>query len=234
MLKAGQTAAVTGAGSGIGRAVALALARMGLRVLLIGRDEAKLRATAEASKPHGEPIAADITTPEGRAAVAHAVGDALHVMVHAAGAWAQTPLRSLSLEAWRALDAVNLHAPMLLTMACIDHLRAANGHIIFINSTAALRPGPTVAAYAAGKAALRAASEALRQELSGQGVRVLNVFPGRTATPMQETVLAAEGRVAPPGALMRPEDVATMVIAALSLSDCTEVTEIVMRPARAL
>lgn len=232
MLTPGQTAIVTGAGSGIGRAMAAALVHEGLRVLLVGRDVAKLR---NAALPGTEILAADIAEAPHRARIAAAAGEALGVLVHSAGAYARGPVAALDAEAWRRLDAVNVHGPLLLTSACLNQLRAARGQVVFINSSAALPPaGAGLAAYAAGKAALRAAADALRAEVNAAGVRVLSVFPGRTATPMQAAILAAEGHSAAPGMLMTPEDVAAMVLAALRLPDTAEVTEIVMRPMRRL
>jgi NADP-dependent 3-hydroxy acid dehydrogenase YdfG len=221
---------VTGAGSGIGRAIAVALSQRRLRVLLVGRDRAKLQATAKICSPGTEQVVADIADTAGRAAAASRAGEALHVLVHAAGAWASAPLEDLSPAAWSALDAANLHGPILLTTRCLGALQAAHGYVAFINSTAALQSGPNTLAYAAGKAALRAAASALRQEANARSVRVLSVFPGRTDTPMQGAVLATEGRSAPPGTLMQPEDVAAMVLAALMLPKSVEVTELIMRP----
>jgi NADP-dependent 3-hydroxy acid dehydrogenase YdfG len=232
MLRAGQTAVVTGAGSGIGRAIAAALAGEGLRVLLVGRDAAKLR---DVAPPGTEILAADITEAAGRARIAAAAGDALGVLVHSAGAYMRANAAALDVETWRMLEAVNLHGPLLLTSACLNQLRAARGQVVFINSSAALQPaGAGLAAYAGTKAALRAAADALRAEVNAAGIRVLSVFPGRTDTPMQTAILEAEGRAAPPGTLLAPEDVAAMVLAALRLPATAEVTEIVMRPMRKL
>jgi NADP-dependent 3-hydroxy acid dehydrogenase YdfG len=232
MLKAGQTAIVTGAGSGIGRAIAAALVQRGLRVLLVGRDAAKLRAAAP---PGADILAADVAEAAGRARIAAHAGPALGVLVHSAGAYARASVAELDAAAWQRLAAVNLHGPLLLTSACLNQLRAAPGQVVFINSSAALPPaGAGLAAYAASKAALRAAADALRAEVNAAGVRVLSVFPGRTDTPMQAAILADEGRTAVPGALLAPADIAAMVIAALALPDSAEVTEIVMRPMRRL
>lgn len=232
-LRAGQAAIVTGAGSGIGRAIACALGEAGLAVTLVGRDEAKLRETAALIGPRARVRAADVTTAEGRAAVAAGL-DRLDVLAHAAGRYLRRPVAELAEPDWVQLDAVNLHAPILLTSACLSALRAARGQVVFINSTAAQQTAPGLAAYAGGKQALRAAADALRQEVNGDGVRVLSVFPGRTDTPMQSAILAAEGRQARPGALMPPEDVASMALAALRLSDASEATDLVMRPMRPL
>jgi NADP-dependent 3-hydroxy acid dehydrogenase YdfG len=232
MLKAGQTAIVTGAGSGIGFSIAAALAGAGLRVLLVGRDPARVAEAARRIGPNAAPLAADITDPAGRARIVRAAGSALGVLVHCAGAYRRGALDAAE---WRALDGVNLHGPLLLTSACLNQLRMARGQVVFINSSAALQPaGVGMGAYAGAKAALRAAADALRTEVNGDGVRVLSIFPGRTDTPMQSAILAGEGRTAPPGTLLAPADVAAMVLAALSLPDTAEVTEIVMRPMRKL
>ena len=231
----GRRALVTGAGSGIGRAAALALAQEGFEVLLVGRDSAKLAAVAEVVPSPVRIIAADIATSEGRAAIRDAVGERLDVLVNSAGQYLREPVASLSAEAWDALDAVNVRAPILLSQAVLTQLKSVQGQIVFINSSTGLvAGGQGMAAYAAGKHALKAAAEVLRQEVNRDGVRVLSVYPGRTDTAMQAAILAAEGRVAQAGALMRPEDVADMVVAALRLPRTAEVTDIVMRPMRPL
>jgi NADP-dependent 3-hydroxy acid dehydrogenase YdfG len=232
-MRAGQRAVVTGAGSGIGRAIALALAERGLQVTLVGRNLAALAETAAMIGQTADPLVADIATELGRARVATACGG-LDVLVHSAGQYLRTPFAALTQAAWTDLDAVNLHAPILLTSVCLSALRAARGQVVFINSTAVQQAAAGLGAYAAGKHALKAAADALRQEVNADGIRVLSVFPGRTDTPMQQTILSAEGRSARDGALIPPEDVAQAVVAALRMSDATEVTDIVMRPMRPL
>ncbi len=233
-LRRGQTALVTGAGSGIGRAIAIALAAEGLSVRLVGRDRKTLKTVAREIGSRATVSAIDITTEAGIAALVRATGDGLDVLVHCAGTYRQEPLSAIRARDWAKLDAINLHAPILLTTACLSQLRAAAGQVVFINSTAGLQTSPKVLAYAAGKHALRAAVDALRQELNPAGVRVLSVYPGRTDTPMQQKILAGEKRTAGPGMLMQPEDVATLVLAALKLPRTAEVTDIMMRPMRPL
>ena len=181
---AGQAALVTGAGSGIGAAVATALAAEGMRLFLVGRRSEPLEALAARLGGTVTPLPADLTTEEGRAQVARRMPAELYVLVHSAGAYLQAPWATTSAAEWSRLDAVNLHAPMLLTAACLPRLRAAEGQVVFINSTAGLRAGAGTGAYAAGKHALRAAADALRAEVNADGIRVLSVFPGRTDTPM--------------------------------------------------
>ena len=226
-----RAALVTGAGSGIGRACAAALAEDGHRVLLVGRRLALLEAAA-ATMPDALAVAADLATDAGIGAVADALPGCLDVLIHAAGAFRYGPLAETPMATWQALDAVNLHGPFALTARCLPALRRAGGMVVFVNSTAALRGGPNAGAYAASKSALRAATDVLRQEVNPLGIRVLSIFPGRTDTPMQDDVLAAEGRTADRSTLLAPSDVAAMVSAALRLPRRAEVTDITIRPAQ--
>lgn len=231
----GGAALVTGAGTGIGRAIARLLAAQGMSVLLVGRRDAPLREVAAEVEEAGgtaRALPADVGAPEGLAAVAAALPPALHVLVHSAGAYRYGSMEGTAAADWAALEAVNVRAPMLLTAACLPALRAARGQVVFLNSTAALRTVPGAGAYVTTKHALRAAVDVLRQEVNADGLRVLSVFPGRTDTPMQDAVLAAEGRGRNPDALLQPEDVAAMTLAALTLPRRAEVTDIILRPAR--
>ena len=228
---AGSAAIVTGAGSGIGRAITMALAREGMRVLLVGRREEPLRETARLARIPPGLVAADLATQEGIAAVAHAAPPALRVLVHSAGLFLRGPVISLSHADWNAAAALNVHAPMLLTVACFAKLRAARGDVVFVNSSAGRQPaGAGTAIYAATKHALRAGADALRQEVNSQGIRVLSVFPGRTNTPMQAEVQKLEGRRIASGRLLAPDDVAAVILAALRLPARAEVTEVSIRP----
>ena len=229
-----RSALVTGAGSGIGRAIALSLAATCDRLLLVGRGEAALRDVA-AHAGKGTVIAADVATAEGRARIAEAVLPRLDVLVCSAGCFLRRPLDGMAAEDsgaedWAAMDAVNVHAPILLAAACLPALRAGGSDIVIVNSTSGLAVTAGAVAYAAGKHALRAATDGLRHEVRGYGIRVLSIFPGRTDTPMQAAILADEGRQAPPDALIAPEDVAAMVGAALALPRRAEVTELTLRP----
>jgi len=225
-------ALVTGAGSGIGRAIALALLADGMHVWLVGRDRGKLARVAETAPGRAGIISADLASTEGIARVTAALAPRLDVLVHSAGRYLRGYLASIDAAQWTALDDINVRAPLLLTAACLPRLRAAHGQVVFVNSSAGLHGGAGIGAYAAGKHALRAATDALRQEVNADGIRVLSIFPGRTDTPMQREILRSEQRPAPPGTLMQPEDVASMVIAALKLPATAEVTDIIMRAMR--
>jgi NADP-dependent 3-hydroxy acid dehydrogenase YdfG len=87
-----------------------------------------------------------------------------------------------------------------------------------------------VGQYAASKHALKAIADSLRDEVNTEGIRVLSVYPGRTASPLQAAVHQMEGRTYHPERLMQPEDVALAVINALGLPRSAEVTDIHIRP----
>lgn len=227
---AGGAAIVTGAGSGIGRAVAISLARAGMDLILVGRTSRTLEQTAMLAGSGAQIVVADLAADGGVEHVARAAPPALQVLVHSAGVFLHRSIAETMAPDWVTAAAVNLHAPMRLTASCLDQLRAGRGHVVFVNSTTGLRAKAKAGAYAASKHALRAAADALRQEVNADGIRVLSIFPGRTDTPMQTAVLRAEGRTAPAGTLLYPDDVAAMIVAALCLPSRAEVTELTIRP----
>jgi NADP-dependent 3-hydroxy acid dehydrogenase YdfG len=102
--------------------------------------------------------------------------------------------------------------------------------VVFINSTAGLVARAGVAQYAATKHALRAMADSLREEVNADGVRVLSVFLGRTATPLQAALHEREGRRYRPERLVQPADVASLVVHALTLPRTAEVTDLTIRP----
>ena len=234
----GKTALVTGASGAIGRATALALAARGAGLVLSARDPARLEETASRAASLGvttATLARDLTDEGaldelfallqdrfgGADLLVHALG------IYASGSVATTPVSELD----RQLR-VNLRVPYLLTQLLIPSLIARRGQVVFVNSSAALRPRGTVAAYASSKAALAALASALRDEVNPAGVRVLSIFPGRTASPMQEEVHRLEGEAYDPARLLQPAAVAAAIVAALELPDSAEVTDLHIRPMR--
>jgi len=111
-------------------------------------------------------------------------------------------------------------------------IKSRRGQIVFVNSSVGLIARANVGQYAATKHALKAIADSLREEVNADGVRVLSIFPGRTATPMQELVHKMEGRVYQPERFTQPEDIAQVVINTLALPRTAEVTDISIRPFR--
>ncbi|MAY89086.1 MAG: short-chain dehydrogenase [Pseudooceanicola sp.] len=180
-------ALITGAGSGIGRALAIEAVRSGYDVVLVGRRRAQLEETAqllEAGK--ARLVKADITTPEGRAAITAAAGDRLDMLVNNAGRLAVGRLTDLGDEEITQTVGTNLTATMLLTRDLVPALSMAQGRIVNIGSMFGLIAFPYFTAYSATKFALRGLSDALRRELSEFGISVSYVAPRATRTPAQE------------------------------------------------
>jgi NAD(P)-dependent dehydrogenase (short-subunit alcohol dehydrogenase family) len=165
-------------------------------------------------------VAANVESDFGRVDVLVLCGGA---MFH--GALAQAPLEQFDVQ-----YASNVRGPYALAQCLLPFLRKQRGQIVFINSSAALRAPAAVGQYAAMQHALRAVADSLRDEVNGDGIRVLSVYLGRTATPRMAGLFAQEGRPYRPELLMQPEDVAAMVTHALALPRTAEVTEISMRP----
>lgn len=226
-----QTALVTGASSGIGWALAVALAERGAKVVLQGRDEARLAAVAEAVAavgPAPETRAVDLRDDAALAALAEGL-PAVDLLINNAGVCTLGTVETTSTEDFDLNWAVNLRAPYLLTRDLLPKLRAAGGQVVFVNSGAGLTANPTWSAYAASKHGLKALADSLRAEVRGEGVRVLSVYPGRTASPMQAAIKAHEGAAYTPETLIQPEDVAKMTIQALELPRTAHVVDVNIR-----
>ena len=231
----GKTALITGAGSGIGRALACALGAAGAQLLLVGRDRAKLQAAAAVEHAPSPPTchACDLADEaQLEALVAKVAGSVprLDVLAHSAGNFSLGGLADLSVQELDRLYRTHLRAPYRLTQALLPQLRAAQGEVVFINSTAALQASPTWAAYAAVKAGLKMLADGMRPELDAQGIRVLSVYPGRTATPMQERVFHLEGRDYKPEELLQPDDLAARIVNLLELTRTAEATDLIVKP----
>jgi short-subunit dehydrogenase len=233
-LAAGQSAIVTGGSSGIGRAIALALAAEGMALRLVGRDTERLERTARAAKAHSRDVgwsAVDLTDPDQISDYASQVqSEPVAVLVHSAGLYMRGSHAERSAEEYAQAFAANVSGPMRLTQLLLPALRRTKGQVVFINSTQGLTPSANVGMFAATQHALRAMADTLRDEVNADGIRVLSVYPGRTATPRQERIFEMEGRAYAPERLLQPEDIAAMVIASLKLSRTAEVTNLTIRP----
>ena len=137
---------------------------------------------------------------------------------------------SSTTQQWREHLDVNLLAPAELTRLALPGLRAARGTVVFVNSGAGLRANPEWAPYAASKHGLRALADALRAEEQGDGVRVTSVYPGRTATAMQERVHEQEGKEYDAGDWIRPETVADAIRHVIDLPRDATIPDVTVSP----
>jgi NAD(P)-dependent dehydrogenase (short-subunit alcohol dehydrogenase family) len=233
-----KNAVVTGAGSGVGRAVATRLLRDGWRVALVGRREDVLNETvrlAAAANDRALVCPCDVGKPadvEAMAARVLAAFGAIHVLVNAAGT--NIPRRSLevvSVEDFQSLIDANLTGSFLTARAFLPGMRQrGEGTIVNVVSDAGIQSSAKAGAgYAASKFGQRGLTQSINAEERGRGIRACAILPGDIDTPLLEK------RPEPPPAearqrMLRPEDVAECVMLAINLPRHAVVEELLIRP----
>jgi NADP-dependent 3-hydroxy acid dehydrogenase YdfG len=231
-----QIVVVTGASSGIGKAIALSLAAHGTELCLVARrrellDDVAKQAQALGSRAHVCPT--DLTKDDDIRALGERVQkDFAHVniLVLCGGAIFHGLLQKASLDEFDLMYRSNVRGHYFAIQTLLPMLRKAKGQIVFINSSAGLRSPATTGQFSATQHAFRSIADSLREEVNSDGIRVLSVFPGRTATPRISKLFEKEGRAYQPDLLMQPEDIAEMVTHSLRLPRTAEVTDISIRP----
>ena len=228
-------AVITGASSGMGRAIALDLARRGGELLVQGRDAQRLEGLAASARQAGAArvvaVRVDLAEDGDLQAFCQQLAGMprIDVLVHSAGvaylgSVEETPIQQLDLQ-----YQVNLRAPFALSKAAVTGLVAAEGQVVFINSGAGLRANPGWGGYATSKFGLKALADAFRGEMEPRGVRVLSAYPGRTATPMQVAVRQMEGKPYNAADYIQPDDVSQTIVHALGLPRTASVIDVNIR-----
>ena len=212
----GKTVLVTGASSGIGRAVAIECARAGARIVLTGRDQARLDETMAALDGAGHvSVVADLTVAEQTAPLVAATAGGLDGVVHAAGIDGLAPVRMLRQSFMQTVLDSNFMAPMLLTQQLLATKSLRNGaSIVFLSSIAAHTGTAGVGPYSASKAALEGMMRCLALEIAPRAMRANALAPGMVDTPLvngDRDWLDQKAAMYPLG-LGRPEDVAYAAI----------------------
>ncbi|MFF4404520.1 SDR family oxidoreductase [Streptomyces sp. NPDC001262] len=225
------THVITGAGSGIGEAVAQQLLERGDELWLFARDAGRAKELA-ARFPGARTLVADLANPDRLSwALGHqTLPDRIDSLLHIAGVADLGGVGELTTKTWNNTLAVNLVTPAELTRLLLPQLRVTKGHVVFINSGAGLRANAEWGAYAASKHGLKALADALREEEHTNGVRVTSVYPGRTATPMQQKVRQQEGQEYDAQRWIDPRSVAATVLLALDLPRDAEINDLSVRP----
>lgn len=232
----GKQALITGAGSGIGRAIARAWATAGGGGYLVGRNRERLQEVAELMRSASAPVQCLPLDLEDKVAIDSVCrtlcdeAQQLDLLVHCAGTISIGRVEEGAAEEFDRQYRVNLRAPYLLTQKLLPLLRRGRGQVVFVNSSAGLSSHAGFAQYAATKHALKALADSLRAEVNAEGIRVVSVYPGRTASPMQQALCRMEERPYRPELLLQPEDVASSVLHAIGLPPSAELTDLQIRP----
>jgi NAD(P)-dependent dehydrogenase (short-subunit alcohol dehydrogenase family) len=219
-----KTVIVTGAGSGIGRATAIAFANAGANVLGVGRREESLHETAS-KHPGVTTFVADVCADgASEAVVAEAARrwGRVDVLVNNAGAAAIVPLGDVTGARITELFALNVTAPSLLARAALPYLRDVRGSIVNVSSTFGHKPFPGGSHYAASKSAIESLTRSWALELAGDDVRVNAVAPGPTESgalvaaglpdEVVEKIKQDEAEQIPLGRRGRPEEIAAWIV----------------------
>ena len=215
---------ITGASGGLGSALADALAPT-YTLLLAGRPSPRLDAVAERLGATTWPM--DLADPDSLAAVVEPIVE-LDVLIHNAGVAYPGRVAETSVDEWRSSMAVNVIGAVALTLELLPALRAAEGHVVFINSGSGINPSPGLASYSASKFALRGFAGSLRAD--EPSLRVTSIHPGRIATAMQEDLVAYEGRAYDPDQFLSTQTVARVTADAVNAPRDAHVHEVIVRP----
>jgi len=228
----GQVAVVTGAGRGIGAAVAIRLAQLGAQVVLCGRKRTPLEATSKAIKGdgnHASIMECDVSDLRSvqllSSTFEHSFGR-LDILVNNAGIiGSQGPLHELSPDTWDDIFNTNLRGVyyMIRSLAPIM-IRAHTGHIINISSLAGKNPVPNLAAYSASKWGLNGLSYSVAEELRGSGIRVSVICPGSVNTDFSPHVGKNTDK------MLQPADIAHAVEMVVTQAAQSFMSEILLRP----
>ena len=218
----GQTALVTGGGTGIGAATCRRLARAGAAVAVNGTTEDELQDVVdelEAAGGRALAVVADVSDPDAVESMVDRVVrelGGLHVAVNNAGTQEETPTLELDLETWRTQLSVDLDGAFLVATAAARHMAAHGGGVVVnVTSVHEHQPRPGYAAYCVAKAGLGMLTKVMARELAPQGIRVVSVAPGAIETAMQGDQSAQERREQeagiPADRLGTPDEVAAVV-----------------------
>jgi len=228
----GKTAIITGASAGIGRAVAQAFAREGVRSALAGRRREELEKTAQAVADLGGEAIIVPTDVSQESELENLVAKtmerfgALDILVNNAGVYLHLALEKLEKKQLEDLFAVNLVAPMMLTKLALPHLKKTPGSaVINVASIAGLQGFSKGSAYSASKFAVVGFTQCLFEEVREEGIKVCAICPGYVATPMTDGYSYLDMEK-----MIPPEDVAETIVDVLKLSVRSCPAQIIVRP----
>ncbi|MCP3663354.1 MAG: SDR family NAD(P)-dependent oxidoreductase [Gammaproteobacteria bacterium] len=233
----GRKILITGATSGIGKAIAIKLILEDAKVILTGRN---LDAMKELKRLSNEKTQASIYEADlGKSQQVYKLlkglkenGDIPDSLIHSAGLFKFGSIEDTSDDMLLDCLQINFIAPFMLTRDWLQIRPQTRGAVIFINSTVALMPKSGVFAYAASKSALKSLADSLCEESGTSRVRVSTIYPGRVATPMQEKVCELDGSTYNTDRFIAPEIIVDEVLRLLTLPANAEIRDLVIRQPR--
>nr|WP_199075075.1 3-ketoacyl-ACP reductase [Pedobacter sp. ASV19] len=218
----GRNALITGAGKGIGRALAIELAKEGVHLGLVARTKADLDKVAEELSAWPVKVVTAIADVSNIAEVNAAVAEikaglgTVDILINNAGISSFGSFMELEPERWEQIVKVNLFGPYYVTRAVLpDMIERKTGDIVNISSTAGKNGAAVTSAYSASKFALIGMSESLMQEVRKHNIRVTTLTPSTIATDMAKDLKLTDGN---PDRVMQPEDFAELIVAQLKLN----------------
>lgn len=223
-----QVAVITGAGSGIGEAIAKALSQQGVKIALAGRNEEKLQAVAQQLNDDTKVIPTDVTQKESVDQMIQVVKGhfgRIDIVVNSAGQSLSSKITDYNVEQWDTMIDVNLKGTLYVLQATLPYLlNQSSGHIINIASISGFEVTKTSAIYSATKTAVHTITQGLEKELARTGVKVTSVSPGMVESPM------TEGHDFGGRKKLETRDIAEAVIYALTQPSHVNVNEVTVRP----
>ncbi len=224
-----RTALVTGGSSGIGMAIAAAVAGEGYRTALCARNASRLEAAASETGAV-LPLVCDVREPESvdRAfSLLEKEFGGLDLLVNNAGVSRFLDLEATSEEDWEAMIGTNLGGTWRVTKRAMPLLLAQRGLVVNVISVAGRRAYPGSSAYCASKFGALGLAESIREEYRERGVRVVNLLPGATDTPLWDRISGDWDR----SRMLQPSDLARAVLAAIRMPEHALIEELLVRPA---
>ena len=223
-------AIITGASTGIGKHISIKLANNNFHVILISRNEKKLKLVKEHIKKIGNDcsiICADVCNESSIKKINSEIANKkVDVLVNNAGVGIFNKITDTSISDWDKQINTNLRGSFLMTKMVVDKMiENKSGKIVFINSVAGLNPYPFSAAYVASKYGLRGFSSSLREELREHNIKVISIHPGAIDTPFWDNVKADFPR----NEMLSSQDVATSVVDAVLAKNNVVHEEIIIR-----
>ena len=230
----GKTVVITGATSGIGLEISLLLLKEKAIVYMVGRNFEKLNEKVSNSCKNLSNvnfIRADITKDQDINEIVEAIEkeNKIDFLIHGAGvifigSLLENPVENLDYQYM-----VNVRAPYLITQKLLPYIKNAKGEIVFLNSTAGIDTWEGQSQYSATKYALRAIADSLRKETKKDKIKVLSIFLGGTATPMQKIVQESTGNKYDPENYIAAHEMAEIILLELKKSKSTMITDMTIR-----